>query len=59
MERLPEEVLTKIRDFRFGSKTDWKTSFKDVINEMDNWFYYFKEVCEYVEYMDINDDEEN
>ena len=58
MDNLPGDILTKINDFRFGATLDWKTSFKTVIDDMDYWFFYFKDVYEHVHYMDINDDDE-
>ena len=57
MNNLPSNVLAEINDFRFGALSDWKKSFKYVVNEMGSWFFYFKDVYEHVHYMDVNDDD--
>ena len=55
---LPEHVIDRINDFRLGATLDWKNIFRNVIEDMDNWFFEFKEVYEHTHYMDINDDDE-
>jgi hypothetical protein len=57
MDKIPGDVLAKINDFRFGAALDWKKSFKRVMEDMENWFFYFKEVYEHTHYMDIDDDD--
>ena len=55
---LPEHIIDHINDFRFGNVNDWKNLFKRTVNEIDDDIYYFKEVYQYVHYLDINDDDE-
>ena len=55
---LPQSVIDHINDFRFCNVNDWKNSFKRTVNELDDDIYYFKEVYQYVHYLDINDDDE-
>lgn len=55
---LPEHIIDHINDFRFGNVNDWKNLFKRTVNELDDDIYYFKEVYQYVHYLDINDDDE-
>ena len=54
---LPEHVIEHINDFRFGATSDWKNKLKTVMEDMDYWFFHFKEIYEHVDYMDINDDD--
>ena len=55
---LPEHIIDHINDFRFGNVNDWKNLFKRTVNELDDETYCFKEVYQYVHYLDINDDDE-
>ena len=55
---LPQPIIDHINDFRFGNVTDWNNLFKRTVNELDDETYYFKEVYQYVHYLDINDDDE-
>ena len=55
---LHQPIIDHINDFRFGNVNDWKNLFKRTVNELDDDIYYFKEVYQYVHYLDINDDDE-
>ena len=56
MKTLPQEVAVAINDFRFGSPSDWKNKYMNVVSELEDEFYHFHYVYTEVEYLDINDD---
>ena len=42
MNNLPEDILYKINDFRFGSKKYWKSQFSFVINQLNSVEFFCK-----------------
>ena len=59
METLPEEVAVVINDFRFGTPSFWKRSFKSVVSDLDDnihYIHYLQHVYTESEYLDLNDD---
>ena len=46
MNTLPDDILYKINDFKVGDVTYWRTKFNDVVNQLNNtYFFCYTEWC--------------